>query len=215
MCCRARQDGRKRTLGRYRGLMRRVIRRVALFFGVTAAIAAAWAGYLRLSGNFHTVERGLLYRSSQLSFEQFERDIRANDIKTVINLRGENPSEAWYRDELRATSETKALHIDFPLSAIREVSDEKLERLAELLREAPKPILVHCEGGADRSGLASALFELVIAKRPPSVASEQLSFRYGHFPWLGSRTIAMDKSFDRLAARAAPVSPAASITSDR
>lgn len=186
---------------RYWGLVRASLRHLALFLGVGVAIAGGWAGYLRLSGNFHAVEEGVLYRSAQLSFAQFERNIRANGIRTIVNLRGENAGEAWYRDELRAASATNVDHVDFRLSANHEVSDEDLERLSGLFREAAKPILVHCEGGADRSGLASALFELVIAKRPASTAGEQLSFRYGHFPWLGSRTIAMDTSFERLAAR--------------
>lgn len=188
-------------MGWDRGLIRPALRHFTLFFGLAVAIAGGWAGYLRLSGNFHAVEEGVLYRSAQLSFAQFERSIRVNGIKTVINLRGENVGAAWYRDELRAAEATNARHIDFRLSATHEVSNEKLEALATLLQESVKPILVHCEGGADRSGLASALFELVIAKRPASMAGEQLSFRYGHFPWLGSRTIAMDYSFDRLAAR--------------
>ncbi len=191
-----------------------VFRRVALVGGLAVALTAGWAGYLRLSGNFHAVEEGVIYRSAQLSFEQFEHHIRAQGIKTVVNLRGENTNEGWYTDELKAASATKAEHIDFPLSAIREVSDERLDRLAELLRDAPKPILIHCEGGADRSGLASALFELMIAKKPVSTASAQLSFRYGHFPWFGSRTIAMDRSFERLAAREASATASTSATSD-
>lgn len=188
-------------MGRDRGLIRAALRHFALFFGIAVGIGGGWAGYLRLSGNFHVVEEGVLYRSAQLSFAQFEHNIRANGIKSVINLRGENVDAAWYKDELKAAAATNARHIDFRLSATHEVSDEKLEALAKLLREVVKPVLVHCEGGADRSGLASALFELVIANRPATMAGEQLSFRYGHFPWLGSRTIAMDNSFDRLAAR--------------
>lgn len=185
-----------------------VLRRCALAAGLVLALGGGWAGYLRISGNFHAVEEGVLYRSAQLSLDQFERNIRAHGIKT------ENANEDWYKEELKAASATMVRHIDFPLSAVREVSDEKLGKLAELFRDSPRPILVHCEGGADRSGLASALFELIIAKRPAPVASAQLSFRYGHFPWLGSRTVAMDKSFERLAARETPATAAAGITSD-
>jgi protein tyrosine/serine phosphatase len=31
-------------------------------------------------------------------------------------------------------------------------------RLVAVLCQAPKPILIHCEGGADRSGLASEIY---------------------------------------------------------
>lgn len=179
------------------------IRHAVLLVGLTVALTVGWVGLLRFGGNFHAVEEGVLYRSAQLSFEQFEHRIRFYGIKTVVNLRGENTDKEWYRAELKAASATMVQHIDFRLSAVHEVSDEKLERLAELLQNAPKPILVHCEAGADRSGLASALFELVIAKRPVSIARSQLSLRYGHFPWFGNRTVAMDNSFERFAARVA------------
>jgi protein tyrosine/serine phosphatase len=191
-----------------------VLRRSAFAVGVVLALAGGWAGSLRLSGNFHAVEEGVLYRSGQLSLDQFERNIRAHGIKTVINLRGENGDEEWYKEELKAAAATMVRHIDFPLSAVREVSDEKLGQLAELFRDSPGPILVHCEGGADRSGLASALFELIIAKRPAPVASAQLSLRYGHFPWFGNRTVAMDKSFERLAARETPATATTGIKSN-
>jgi protein tyrosine/serine phosphatase len=197
-----------------RVLIGAALRRTALTLGLVVVLVGGWAGYLRLSGNFHAVEEGILYRSAQLSLDQFERKIRGHGIKTVINLRGENSSEDWYKDELRAASATAVRHIDFPLSAVTEVSDEKLAKLTELLRDSPRPILVHCEGGADRSGLASALFELMIEKRPVSVAAEQLSLRYGHFPWLGNRTVAMDKSFERLATKEGQPTAAANITSD-
>jgi hypothetical protein len=51
-----------------------------------------------------------------------------------------------------------------------------------------------------RTGLAAALFELTVMHKPAEIASGQLSFRYGHFPWLMSETDAMDKAFWRVAA---------------
>lgn len=195
------------------GSMLKLFRRAGLCAGIVIAVIAGWAGYLRLTGNFHAVEEGVLYRSGQLSSGQFERNIRAHGIKTIINLRGENANEDWYKNEMMAVSATLVQHIDFPLSANREVPKDRLSKLTELLRDSPKPILVHCEGGADRSGLASALFELAVAKRPISAASEQLSFRYGHFPWLGNTTVAMDRSFERFAKDVLPLA-AARLTSD-
>lgn len=166
-----------------------------------AIVVGGWAGYVRLSGNFHAVEDGVLYRSAQLSLGQFRERIKVNGIRTIINLRGSNPGKRWYDDELDASKNANVQHIDFALSAIREVSDDQVARLIELLRDSPRPILVHCEGGADRAGLASALFELFLENKPALVARTQLSLRFGHFPWLGNRTIAMDKSFNRVAER--------------
>jgi len=164
-------------------------------------LAGAWTGYLRLSGNFHPIEQGVIYRSGQLSGEQFEERIRDNGIRTFINLRGNNTGRPWYDEEIKASTATGVQHVDFPISAGRELTDEQVTELTEILRSAVGPVLIHCEAGADRSGLTAALYELLIAKRPASEASAQLSFRYGHFPWLGNRTMAMDRTFERVASR--------------
>jgi hypothetical protein len=54
-------------------------------------------------------------------------------------------------------------------------------------------VLIHCRSGADRAGLASALYCLAIAGQKPDNADQQLNVWYGHFPLL--QTIAMDDSF--------------------
>ncbi len=86
------------------------------------------------------------------------------------------------------------VHIDYALSAREELTIDQMRNLVRIVREVPKPLLVHCSAGADRTGLVSALYELDRGQ-PPKVAVKQLSIFYGHFPWLGSRTIAMDQSF--------------------
>jgi protein tyrosine/serine phosphatase len=40
--------------------------------------------------------------------------------------------------------------------------------------------LVHCAGGADRTGEASALWVLEIQKKSKKIAKQQLSLKYGH-----------------------------------
>ena len=46
------------------------------------------------------------------------------------------------------------------LSAYRDVSVEQMDEIIKLIEQAPKPILIHCESGADRTGLVSALYRL-------------------------------------------------------
>lgn len=166
---------------------------------VVAVLAGAWAGYLRLSGNFHAVESGAIYRSAQLSGSQFADRIRENGIRSILNLRGNNAGSAWYDDEVRVSATAGVRHVDFPISARRDLTDREVRDIVGLLRDLPRPILVHCEGGADRSGLVSAIYELVLEKRTVAEAAGQLSFRFGHFPWLGSATVAMDRTFERVA----------------
>ena len=179
------------------------MKHTAVTVGVICLLIPFWAGYLRLTGNFHAVDDGILYRSGQLSGTQLQGRIIENGIRTVINFRGSNTGQPWYDDEMRASVAAGVQHVDFPLSAGEELTDDQVVQLTALLRNSPRPMLVHCEAGADRSGLASALYKLAVAKRPQEEAAAQLSFRYGHFPWLRSSTAAMDRTFERIAARAA------------
>jgi protein tyrosine/serine phosphatase len=167
---------------------------------LTVIILSGWVLGVRASGNVHEVEPGQLYRSAQLSGCSLNEVIDHYGIRTVINLRGRNPDAIWYRDETAITTRKGITHIDIGMSSSKEPDAATINQLIEAFKSAPKPILIHCEAGADRSGLASAIFELVIAHRPASVAEEQLSFYYGHFPWFTSKTGAMDNAFERIAA---------------
>jgi hypothetical protein len=52
-----------------------------------------------------------------------------------------------------------------------------------VLDRLPKPVLIHCHGGADRSGLAAAVYLLLYTDTPIDEARRQLSWRYGHFAY--------------------------------
>ncbi len=158
-----------------------------------------YLGFLQISGNFHTVETGKLYRSAQPSGSGIRAYAQSLGIKSVLNLRGRHPGEAWYDDEIGVSNELGLFHADLALSATRELTDAQLKELEIVLRDAPAPILVHCKGGADRTGLAAALFELNIQKRPVDKAAAQLSWVYGHWPYFWSRSAAMDRSFEHAA----------------
>jgi uncharacterized protein (TIGR01244 family) len=165
-----------------------------------ASAGGGWAGYLHLTGNIHEVVAGEVYRSGQLDATDLGALLRDKGIRTVINLRGANPGSAWYRDEVRVTAAAGVNYVSLPMSAVREPDDALLASLISALAAAPKPLLIHCRSGADRTGLAAALYQLLVQRLPAGEADGQLSFRYGHFPWLTSRTGAMDRAFWRVAA---------------
>ncbi|PWW02269.1 protein tyrosine/serine phosphatase [Hoeflea marina] len=166
--------------------------------GVVLAVGL-YLGLMQLSGNVHEVIPGELYRSGQLSGARIEQLSRTYGIRTVLNLRGRNPQMRWYRDETEAAARLGITHIDFPMSS-REVLDiDRIHEVIALMRTSPKPILIHCMGGADRSGLASALYLGFVAERTEGEAGRQLSLYFGHFavPVL-SKAYAMDITWDNL-----------------
>jgi protein tyrosine/serine phosphatase len=149
-------------------------------------------------GNFHEITEGEAYRSAQLDRDKYEYYIDKYHIKSILNLRGQNSGEQWYREELKVAMDHHVMHYDIPLSATSEPSGEDVQKLLSVFSEAPRPILIHCKAGADRSGLVGAMWKVVVDKEPKSEASKQLFILYGHFPIGG--TSAMDRFFERWAA---------------
>jgi protein tyrosine/serine phosphatase len=165
------------------------------FSAVPSAVLGFCVG-LRFSENVHVVAPGLVYRSAQLLPEELESVIAEYGIRSVISLAPPEPEQSWYRGEISVTSAHKITRYEIPLSRGVRPTTDQLQHVLSVLRTAPKPILVHSQSGADRAGLAAAIFQYAIASRPASEAGQQLSIRYGHFPSILPETAAMDASFD-------------------
>jgi len=118
--------------------------------------------------------------------------IEKHHIKSILNLRGSSKKQ-WYTDEINISNEYNITHYDYGIGDRRLATIEQMDKIVEIIKNAPKPILIHCKAGADRTSLASALY--LYAIKHDVVPQKEISILYGHFPWLGSRTIAMDKSF--------------------
>ena len=163
--------------------------------GLTAGSCGAYWGAIQYQGNFHAVKEGAFYRSAQLSKDELQRTIREHKIRSVLNLRGAHPGQAWYDEELAVSQSLGVAHYDYSLSAHRFVTGQQISEVLGILRDAPKPLLVHCKSGADRTGLVSALYRLAEERENAHQADRELSLVYGHFPYLTSRSKAMDDSF--------------------
>lgn len=116
-------------------------------------------------------------------------------IRSIISLVSPAPDEYWYRAAHTLSAAKHISHYEMPLSPDTELTSDQLRELVLLLQRAPKPVLIQSGSGADRSGLAAAIFKYAIASRPVEQAKAELSIRYGHFPYLWSGTGAMDASF--------------------
>lgn len=145
--------------------------------------------------NIHEVVPKTVYRSAQLSPAKLEKLIDENGIKSVLNLRGAEPGQPWYDGERAMTAKKSVELHDFALASAREVSPEQAQTLIELMEQAPKPMLIHCWAGADRTGLASALYLYAIENESSDKASSALAFKYHHLSFTSAG--AMDRSFDK------------------
>ena len=167
--------------------------------GIVAAmlLIAGFLGIQLVSGNLHEVEPGELYRSAQLAPGDLTKYVNQYHIATVINLRGQNAHEAWYRDEVKEAAQLGVKHIDFAMKASRELTDEQAMQLIVVMRDAPKPLLIHCHSGADRTGLAAALYVAAVKKQSEWSAERQMWLNYGHIPIIGA-AVAMNRTFERM-----------------
>ncbi|MBO9453696.1 tyrosine-protein phosphatase [Paracoccus sp. R12_1] len=177
--------------------MWRWIRRCLAGVGVVMAAAIIYLAYLQLSGNFHAVVAGEVYRAAQMDGQRLARWKREHGIATVLNLRGENTGADWYEAERGVAERLGIGHIDFRMSAARSLDRAQVQDLLQVMRDAPKPLLIHCMGGADRTGLASALYVAGIAGGGEEAAEWQLSPIFGHIGIPGlSRAYPMDVTWE-------------------
>ncbi|MBC7478983.1 MAG: tyrosine-protein phosphatase [Pseudorhodobacter sp.] len=136
-------------------------------------------GFLRwMWRNLHRIGPQV-YRSNQPSARQLAALHRKVGLKTVLNLRGAT-DQSFYLFEAETCQKLGIDLVDLPLSASRAPSRALLEQLYAMLRDLPRPLLVHCKSGADRTGLAAFMYQLLVEHQPFEVARRQLSFRYLH-----------------------------------
>lgn len=177
--------------------IKRWIKRISAALLALLLAVGGYVLYLLATDNFHVVAAGQVYRSGQMNIGTLAHTIQKNGIQCVINLRGVGSSD-WYHDETNTTHQLGVEHYDFSLSAGHEVSDEEIETIMATIRHTPKPVLIHCNGGADRTALISAIYLYTIEGRTAAESSRALNPFYGHIPYLHWRySIAMDHSYWR------------------
>lgn len=148
----------------------------------------------RIKDDNFAVVSATLFRSGQLRADEWNESFAAHPYRSVLNLRGSQPGASWYRLERAFGAQHGLQHFDVALSPFRAPSMEQMEQLIRMMRAAPKPLLIHCKSGADRTGLVTALYRYGIDNVPATEAKMQLSLWYGHVPWLEHRTAAMDRA---------------------
>ena len=173
---------------------------IILSLSVIAFLSALYLGYfiyMEEWSNFHVVSDKRLYRSAQMDTDELQSFLIKYKIKSILNLRGaRKPNHSkWYDDEKNISRKLGIIHKDYRISAMKLLSPNKIEEILSIMTNMPEPILIHCQGGADRSGLISAVWKYRIEGKSAKESYKELNMRYFHLPFLGNKTKAMDKSF--------------------
>lgn len=127
--------------------------------------------------NFDEVAPGV-YRSNHPHHARFEAYAKMG-IKAVLNLRGVSAQSHYLFEE----ESCRALGLDLVtvhLGARHAPDQHRLVALVEAFDTLPKPFMMHCKSGADRTGLAAAFYLLLYTDATDAEVRRQLSFKYLH-----------------------------------
>ena len=130
--------------------------------------------------NLSKVDEGV-YRSAQLTPWKLEKLIKKHNLKTVINLRGNNKNYMYQK----AREICKKMGVDYYTVSLlsrspHRIRKEELEKLIFLFQNAKKPLLFHCKAGADRSGFAAVLYHILNGKDKNEAIKKELRLKYGY-----------------------------------
>ena len=118
---------------------------------------------------FSAVDRGL-YRGGQPTEQGFQ-SLKKKGIKTIINLRAEDDSEAAVVQNLGMNYVYIPVPRVLPWSRIRPGVIAKFFELAD--NPANHPIFFHCQGGVDRTGALAAFYRIAVQRWDAERAYEE------------------------------------------
>lgn len=141
--------------------------------------------------NFHKVSDGV-YRANQPSPSHL-KSYKKQGIQSILSLRGRaNQSYALFEEDYCKKLDLNLVYT--PISSGSAPAPEHLINIVNVMRDLPKPFVLHCKSGADRAGLVSALYLIVEKKSSVQQAKQQLSFKYLHLDF--TKTGILDYIFD-------------------
>lgn len=152
---------------------------IAKWAGLVLLLVGLFLGgqYWFWLGKAYVVAPGALYRSAQLSISQLSRVVHEHKIQAILNLRGDNFGQSWYANERDLAAKENIVYYDLPMDSYSMPTKAQLLQLVHILQISPKPLLVHCNGGADRTGLVSAIY-LILQNKPIAQAEKEYSLHY-------------------------------------
>lgn len=136
-------------------------------------------GILRRVWTNHAEVAPGVYRSNHPGHERLS-ELAKEGFKSILNLRG-GQGVSHYRFEAESCAALGMKLVVVPMGARAAPQRETLLELIRVMGELEKPFLMHCKSGADRTGLAAAIYLMHYEGVPLAVARRQLSPRFLHF----------------------------------
>jgi len=156
-----------------------------------------WAVPVERTGlpNLHRVSDGL-YRGAQPTAEGF-RALKEMGVRTVVNLRSFHSD----RDEVRDAGLAYA-HIT--MKAWHPEDKEVVRFLRIATDPARTPVFVHCQHGADRTGVMCAIYRVAVQGWPADEAVDEMSEGgFGHHRiWANLRRYVRELDLEQIKRRA-------------
>jgi hypothetical protein len=131
--------------------------------------------------NFHWVVPGDAARAAQAWAGGVGPFLEKRGIKAVINLRGRNDDLSWWKKETKAAQARGIAHLDAMLDSRKLPTRALLVDLIAAFDQAPRPFMLKCSGGQDRTSFAAALY---LIHRGGWGAYDQAATQYAGFPYL-------------------------------
>ncbi|MFO0947754.1 MAG: tyrosine-protein phosphatase, partial [Planctomycetota bacterium] len=150
------------------------------FVLLLAVLVLGVVAFLLLRQNFHVVVPGTVYRSAQPSATTLRRLHEDYGIRSVINLRGTWPGESWFDQESAVAAELDMVLNNIDLATFKLAPPNELRKLVRAFDESPRPILVHCRHGADRTALALAVYLVLFENASLENAMSTYQLQCGH-----------------------------------
>lgn len=159
---------------------------------VAAGAAVAWQARVRAP---HPIVPGEAWRSAQLEVDDLARFVEEHGVRAVLSLRGASARDEDHEAEVAWCKANGVRHVQIPLTPTSVPTPAQGRALLRAFDNLPRPLLLHCHRGADRTGLASAAYlALVHGVDIDEAVDSQLCLLEGHVG-LG-RERAMDEWFE-------------------
>ncbi|NIG54992.1 dual specificity protein phosphatase family protein [Chitinophaga sp. Cy-1792] len=137
--------------------MKKVLLMAALLLSLQQAIAqraGTWATKQAIGnvGNLYKVSDSV-YRAAQPDSSGFAA-LKAYGIASILNLRS-------HHSDAKASGHT-GLQLYLVEMEAKQFDDNAVIAALKILQTSPKPVLIHCQHGSDRTGVITAMYRIVI-----------------------------------------------------